>query len=150
MQKEVSQAPKVRELLVEAAEALGASRQSLFRAGPDYPASLAGSLQAIRRAFQAFITWHSLALPEDAPLRALTRRAVPLASMLRMYEKLALPLEPLAEELLSECDCSRIGNREPVQKGYYTARNTFYTIFDELPADLRPATAVPRSEAFVQ
>lgn len=150
MQKEVSQAPKVRELLVEAAEDLNKSRQSLFRAEPDYPASLAGSLQAIRRAFQAFITWHSLALPEDAPLQALTRRAVPLASMLRMYEKLALPLEPLAEELLSECDCSRIGNRESVQKSYYTARNAFYTIFDELPAGLRPATVVPRSEAFVQ
>ncbi len=150
MQNEVSQAPKVRALLAEAAEALQQSRQSLFREEPDYPTSLAGSLQALRRAFQAFTTWHGMELPEDAPLRAFTRRAVPLASMLRMYEKLALPMEPLAEELLARCDCSRVKNRQSVERGYYTARNAFYTIFDELPTHLRPATAVPRSEAFVQ
>ena len=149
MKKNTAKTKKVRALLAEAAEALEASRQSLFRVEPDYAASLAGSLRAIRRTFQAFTAWHSMAIPDDAPLRAFTRRAVPLASMLRIYEDLALPLEPLAGELLAECDCSRVSNRESVQKGYYTARNTFYTVFDELPAGLRPAPFVPRSEAFV-
>ena len=149
MKKNTFKTTKVRALLAEAAEALDASRQSLFRAEPDYPATLAGSLQAVRRAFQAFTAWHSIAIPDDAPLRAFTRRAVPLASMLRIYEDLALPLEPLAEELGAGCDCSRVSDRETVQKSYYTARNAFYVIFDELPAGLRPAPLVPRSEAFL-
>ena len=149
-QKKTPQAPKVRALLNEAARAIKASRQSLFQAEPDYAASLTESLQATRRAFQAFITWHELALPEDAPLHDLARRAVPLASMLRTCAGRTLPLEPLARELLAQCDCSRISNKQPIRSGYYAARNTFYTVLDELPAGFLPEPPVPRSEAFAQ
>ena len=145
MEKKVSRIPKVRALLTEAAEQLDKSRQSLFQAEPDYAASLRGSHQAIRRAFQAFITWHGLALPESTPLSALIRRAVPLASILTTYEHLALPVEPLADELVGRCDCSEVNNREAIERGCYTARNTYHTVLGELPADVRPAAVASSS-----
>lgn len=135
-----------RTLLDDAGDRLQQARRALFRkAPPDHAASLKHSLVAIRGAFAAFVTWHRLAFPDGAPLDALTRRAVPLASSLRTSAGRALLVEELAEATggkpLSRAD------REEVRAAYYTARNTYFAVFDELPEAVRPAPPVPRSTA---
>ena len=144
MQKEHN----VRTLLGDAGDRLQQARRALFRDAPDHAAVLKSSLRAIRGAFAAFVTWHRLAFPEEGPLDALTRRAVPLASSLRTCAGRALQVEALAEATdgkpLARAD------REEVRAAYYTARNTFYAVFDELPEAVRPAPPVPRSAAFTR
>ena len=144
--KEAGRDAKVRALLSSAGDQLRQTRQALSGDVPDHAAALKRSLRAIREVFAAFISWHSLPLPDEAPLDALTRRAVPLASSLRTSASRVLLVEALAEatdgKSLSRAD------REEVRTSYYTARNTFFAVCDELPEAVRPVPPALRSAAF--
>ena len=138
VRSEPSQSASVRRLLSQSADALHQARRSLFQIQPDYHTTLSSSLQVLRLSLRALVLWHSIPVPEDLPLRRLTYQAKQLAPMLLTYEKLSVPLEELAERVEHECNCSNVADREIIQRGYYTARNTLDIVLRSLPAVLKP------------
>ncbi len=129
---------ETRTLLATALQELQQARQALETQPTDYRSLLDHTLKALKAAFRGFLTWHDVPIPEDASLHLMARPCTDLASSLRLYVDLLLPLEAEAPALLQK-EALSVGERERIRNAYFTARNAIATVLGELPASLRPA-----------
>ncbi|SHK47081.1 hypothetical protein [Rhodothermus profundi] len=129
---------EARTLLATALQELQQARQALEAQPPDYRSALDHTLQALSAAFRGFLTWHDVPVPEDASLHLMARPCMDLASSLRLYFDLLLPLEAAAPALRQK-ETFSVTERERIRNAYFTARNAIMTVLGELPAALHPS-----------
>ncbi len=128
---------EARRLLSTALEELQQARRALEAQPTDYRGLLDHTLKALKAALRGFLTWHDVPVPEDATLRLMARPCTDLASSLRLYFDLLLPLEAEAPSLLQK-EALSVNERERIRNAYFTARNAIATVLGELPATLHP------------
>lgn len=139
MQPEHSRDYTIHTQLMEARQQLDRAKSLLLSETPSYAEGTTAALEAIRQSLRAFLSWHSLDLPEDAPLSAIGRSAVALGRTLETRVHLALPIERLESELREKKNLN-INDREAARSAYYIARNMLSAVAGELPVYLYPTS----------
>lgn len=127
--QERAQDDESRRTLEASVEAFGRAAEHL--AGLSYRGALEESLLAVRHAYAAFLAWHSLPAPPEASLDELGRAAEHLDNVLRTFRRRAIPMEGL-EARLGEA-ARTVAEREAVEEGFYTARDTLRAVLGALP-----------------